>query len=60
MFRNIIICDYFDSIMESVKGERKMNTLITIFTESGLILDIAFIIGVVALISLLLKDGTDE
>lgn len=37
-----------------------MNTLITIFTESGLILDIAFIIGVVALISLLLKDGTDE
>lgn len=37
-----------------------MNTLITIFTESGIILDLAFLIGIIVLITILLKEGTDD
>lgn len=37
-----------------------MNTLITLITESGFILDLAFLIGIIALISILLKEGTDD
>ncbi len=36
-----------------------MSTLIEVFTESGLILDIAFIIGVVVLLHVMLKEDDE-